>query len=157
MIKIVLCFSIIINSLVFTQIIKVPDDKLTIQDAINSSNNGDTILVTEGLYAENINFKGKAITVASHYILDQDTSHISKTIIKGKNSSTVKFLSGESNSSLLMGFTIKNGSGISDPRDGFTGGYVGGGICRIVKLHKTLELHMVQVSFVRNHQQSLKI
>lgn len=45
--------------------IHVPADQPTIQAAINAAANGDTVLVSDGTYKENINFKGKAITVAS--------------------------------------------------------------------------------------------
>ncbi|MCP4413848.1 MAG: hypothetical protein GY808_14915, partial [Gammaproteobacteria bacterium] len=61
--------------------------------------------------------KGKAITVASHFYLDGDTSHISKTIIDGSkpsnpdSGSVVYFISGEDTTSMLMGFTITGGSG----------------------------------------------
>ena len=48
-------------------IINVPGDYTTIQEAISASVNGDTILVDEGTYFENINFIGRAITIASYY------------------------------------------------------------------------------------------
>lgn len=66
---------------------------------------------------ENINFKGKAITVASHFILDWDTAHISKTIIDGSDydhidsASTVMMCTNEDTTSVLMGFTITGGQG----------------------------------------------
>ena len=43
--------------------IHVPADVATIQGAIQSASNGDTILVAPGTYRENIDFLGKAITV----------------------------------------------------------------------------------------------
>ena len=66
-----------------SQIRNVPADHSTIQEAINESVTGDTILVAEGTYFENINFNGRAVTLASQFLFDGDTSHISRTIIDG--------------------------------------------------------------------------
>ena len=52
-----------------------------IQTAIDSSINGDTIIVSPGTYVENINFNGKNIVLASEFLLNNDTSYISSTII----------------------------------------------------------------------------
>jgi len=97
--------------------IHVPGDLATIQAAIDSASNGNIVLVDDGTYQENINFNGKAITVASHFFMDSDTSHISNTIIDGSQStnsdsgSVVSFLSGEDTTSVLYGFTITGGTG----------------------------------------------
>jgi hypothetical protein len=95
----------------------VPGDYSTIQAAIDAASNGDMVLVADGLYYENINFKGKAITVASNFINGGDTSHISNTIIDGSqpvytdSASVVSFFSGEDTTSVLCGFTITGGTG----------------------------------------------
>jgi hypothetical protein len=73
--------------------------------------------VKEGTYLENINYKGKAITVASEFLLDGDTSHISKTIIDGSQpadsamGSCVHFITQETKESKLIGFTLTGGIG----------------------------------------------
>ncbi len=99
------------------QLVHIPADYSTIQAGIEAASPGDTILVDEGIYHENINFKGKAITVASQFILDRDTAHISRTIIDGSQAtnpdaaSVVSFKSGEDSASHITGFTITGGSG----------------------------------------------
>ena len=65
------------------KIINVPGDIPTIQKAINASVDGDTVLVADGTYFENINFRGKAITLASHFLIDGDATHVDRTIING--------------------------------------------------------------------------
>ena len=66
-------------------IVLVPDDYAKIQDAINESAPGDTIIVAPGTYFENINFKGKDIYLTSNFYFDKDTSFITTTILDGSN------------------------------------------------------------------------
>ena len=97
--------------------INVPDDFTKIQDAINSSVDGDTILVAPGTYYENVNFRGKNVVLTSHYVFDEDVSFINTTIIDGgkphspDTASVVIFLSNEENTATLQGFTITGGKG----------------------------------------------
>lgn len=116
-----LTFLIFITSAVFAQIKYVPTDYEIIQHAIDDAQDGDTIIVEPGIYCQQIDFKGKAITVASRYLLDPDTSYISNTIIDGMflddgdSLSLVYFVSGEDSTSVLCGFTLQNGKGTIGP------------------------------------------
>ncbi len=97
--------------------LKVPSKYPTIQGGINAAFPGDTVLVDDSTYYENIDFKGKAITVASYFLIDGDTTHIDSTIINGSQpsdpdkGSVVSFISGEDTTSVLCGFTITGGTG----------------------------------------------
>jgi predicted outer membrane repeat protein len=100
-------------------VINVPADYPAIQQAIDVSANGDTVLVADGNYYERIDFTGKAILVASGYIYSGDTLQILNTIIDADTSvigidnmgSAVSFVSGEDSMSVIRGFTIRNGIG----------------------------------------------
>jgi len=94
--------------------IPIPQLYNTIQEGIDHCPQYDTVLVDTGIYMENINFNGKNITVASKYLITQDTSYIAKTIIDGNQEcSVVTFENNEDTTSVLSGFTIRNGSATS--------------------------------------------
>ncbi len=85
--------------------IRVPADHKTIQSAIVAAHNGDTVLVSPGTYAENIDFLDKGITVAS-------SEGPEKTIIDAKGKGTVVSidgLGGYERKCSLTGFTLRNG------------------------------------------------
>jgi hypothetical protein len=118
-ILITLIFNLFFVLNTFADILNVPQNYSTIQEAIDASKYRDTVLVAEGTYLENINFKGKAITVASYFLIDGDTTHIDRTIIDGSqpsnpdSGSVVCFCSGEDTTSIISGFTITGGTGMT--------------------------------------------
>jgi hypothetical protein len=108
--------------------LNVPDQFPTIQSAIVAAASGDTVLVEPGTYDEIIDFLGKGILVASWYILEEDTTYTRLTTIDAStfvDASVARFVSGETRSSRLSGFTIRGGSG--QPPGGGGGGDGGGG------------------------------
>jgi len=110
----VLFFALILST--SAHIINIPDVYPTIQRGIDSSSDGDTVLVQPGVYLENINFNGRNIMVSSLLLISGDSSYIFSTSIDGASlNPTVMFENGESREAVLSGFTIKNGLGRGNP------------------------------------------
>lgn len=99
--------SLVINA----QIINIPADYPTIQEGIDASSDGDTVLVQPGTYVEQINYNGKNIVVASLFLTTGDESYIEQTIIDGDayGLPCVRFVNGETDEAKLIGLTVQNG------------------------------------------------
>ncbi|HEX9655652.1 MAG TPA: T9SS type A sorting domain-containing protein [Bacteroidota bacterium] len=114
-------------------VLNVPSANPTIQSAILAAQQGDTVLVAPGVYAENINFRGRNIVVASNFLLSGDRSDIYSTIINGGSpvsadtASCVVINSGEDSTAMLVGFTLTAGAGTKWLDEHGAGTYVEGG------------------------------
>lgn len=94
----------------FATIIDIPDDYPTIQQGIDASNNGDTVLVQPGTYVESIDFNGHNVVLGSLFLTTGDTSYIAETVVDGNSAgSVVTFRNGEDNTTAITGFTITDG------------------------------------------------
>ncbi len=85
----------------------VPAQHASIQAAIVASANGDTVLVAPGVYLERIDFLGKAITVRS------SGGALATAIDANQTGTVVTFANGEGPASVLEGFTVRGGLGVS--------------------------------------------
>jgi hypothetical protein len=96
---------------------RVPAEYRTIQEAIDSADPGDTVLVAPGRYVENVRFGGKGIVLASEYLLTRDPAVIARTIIDGSHpkhpdsASVVMMIDQEDSTAVLSGFTLTGGAG----------------------------------------------
>jgi len=106
----VILLSLVLVSLSFGETVYVPDNYPTIQTAIDSVADGDTIIVRDGTYSNVI--LNKSIVLASEFILDARYFHILNTIIDGDLGSG-EALWVQADSSEVIGFTIKGGRAIS--------------------------------------------
>jgi predicted outer membrane repeat protein len=124
----------LLHGLSWPTIINIPADYPTIQQGIDASVDGDTVLVLPGTYVENINFNGHNIVLGSHFLTTGDTSFISQTVIDGDTAGTVvTFESHEGTSAKLTGFTIQNGSAQD-----------GGGIVCLNQSHPTISRNIIR-------------
>ena len=90
--------------------IRVPTGFPSIQEAIDSSTDGDVVVLDEGTYRENIDFAGKNIRIASMFAFTGERDAISGTVIDGAgNGTVVSFQSGEGPGAVLSGLVIANG------------------------------------------------
>jgi fructose-specific component phosphotransferase system IIB-like protein len=88
-----------------------------IQEGIDAAADGDSVIVAEGTYVENIHFRGKNIVLTSTDPLDPTV--VANTIINANQAGSVVTFSGTENETcILSGFTIADGEA-----------QYGGGVC----------------------------
>ncbi len=112
-------------------ILQVPSEYASIQEAIDASSHGDTVIVAPGLYYERINFNGKNIVVTSTD--PNDSRVVGYTVLNADGEgSVVTFDNNETKDAVLTGFTITGGTGtLSEGSSDWYKNYYGGGIyCR---------------------------
>ncbi|MBN2489799.1 MAG: right-handed parallel beta-helix repeat-containing protein [Planctomycetes bacterium] len=84
----------------------VPSRYETIQAAIDAARDGDRVLVAPGAYAEKIDFRGRAIRLAS-----VEGPHLTRIVVPA-GAYAVQFERGESWRAMVRGFTVQGGGGI---------------------------------------------
>lgn len=94
------------------RIITVPGECPTIQAGLHKACGGDTVLVAEGIYYENIRFYGKGILLTSYLGEERDRRSAAETVIDGSypvnpdSSAVVYFVDDEDSTSVIRGFTL---------------------------------------------------
>jgi parallel beta-helix repeat protein len=81
----------------------------TIQHGVDMTRYGDTVIVGQGAYYQNVMIVGKRITVGSNYLFTQDSLDVVRTIIHGDTTAPTVYSVGCDSLSLLAGFSINGG------------------------------------------------
>ncbi|NIP23317.1 MAG: hypothetical protein GWN67_04355, partial [Phycisphaerae bacterium] len=122
-----------------------PADFNNIQAAINDANDGDTIIVADGIYTGNgnrdIDFIGKAITLRSKKGPDNCVIDCQGGYIDGHRG--FNFLNGEDSNSVLDGFTIKNGLAWNENGGAILIENSGPTIRNCIAKYNSAEIHMI--------------
>lgn len=114
----------------------VPAEYSSIQSAVNAAQEGDTVLVSPGIYYENVQLQGRNIVLSSRYFLETDPAAvIRQTVIDGSQplhpdtASCILVWKGETSATVIQGFTLRGGKG-TRWYDHYVPGYFreGGGI-----------------------------
>ncbi len=93
-------------------IVEIPTDYTTIQEGINNTDTGDTVLVLPGAYYENLTFNGNNITLMGEFGLSGDTASIAETILNGNATETVILIENPLDTAVaILGLTVTNGQG----------------------------------------------
>jgi hypothetical protein len=123
------------SGLAQAQTLHVPADYPTIQSAVFAAQEGDTVLVSPGIYYENVQLQGRDIVLTSRFRIDQDAALIEQTVIDGSQpvhpdtGSCLLIWKHETAATVIEGFTLRGGTGTVwlDPA-GFGTYREGGGI-----------------------------
>ena len=114
----------------------------TLQFAVNSATNGDTILIADGHYQQTTVVYGKWIYLASNFLVDGDSAHIAATVFSpGSNpdsGSCFVFAGWTTGFNRLIGLTMENGTGTYwDTTQSLAGGavWIPGGFLMMENCH----------------------
>ncbi|MDP7005746.1 MAG: hypothetical protein QF718_06005 [Phycisphaerales bacterium] len=94
--------SLLVSSMVMGETWMVPSECQTIQAAIDEAKDGDTILVSVGVWKERIDISGRTLQILSEMGAEE-------TVIDGGKQGTV-ITSTSGNGVIVEGFTIRNGN-----------------------------------------------
>lgn len=141
--KITLLFLLIITNYFNANaaIIRVPEDKTTIQSAVDSAKNGDTIIVSSGVYRGSGNFNISWDASSKHLVIKSKDGAENCIIDCQKNGRGFLLVEGQNNKDVIDGLKIINGVAITSSPDLAGGGAI---------LCKTTSPQIINCIFMNN-------
>ena len=110
-----LCAVSLLTTHAYASVIHVPQDFHSIQEAMDSSTSGDTVLVQPGVYHELLTSPLHDLLLASRYLFTQDSSDINQTVLDGEYQGTLLTVRNSIRQTFrLQGFTLRNGMGFDE-------------------------------------------
>lgn len=115
-ILILLCLALA-SPIVRANILRVPETYPDIVSAVAASGEGDTILVGQGIYCQRILLPPGQRTLASHYLLTEDTQDIQNTVLEPDSQGSADSLAiiqieNSATTAALVGLTLQHGRGV---------------------------------------------
>ena len=104
-------------------------DVTSVQEGIDIAASGDTVLVEQGTYYENLHIEAKPLTLASNYIFSNDPTDRENTIIDGNHQGSVIIAENINGFFSVEGLTIQNGRG-----EEFKGGGIDAEECNNIQI-----------------------
>ena len=111
-------FGVLFSFSLCAQIVReVPAEYPTIQKAIDAAQEGDTVLVSPGVYVENLQLRGRNIVLTSRFRIDNNPGLIGQTVVDGSQpahpdtASCLLIWKNEGPATVVEGFTFQGGSG----------------------------------------------
>ncbi len=118
-------FLLLLLNVAAASILEVPENYSTVQEALDATAQGDTVLVGRGIWVENLVTPDRELTLASNFLFSRDSMDIQQTILDGDSLDSVVRIENTGGACFtLRGFTIRNGLGTDGPLTEGTGGGV---------------------------------